>query len=324
MSQKIESLTEEQKARMPEYVNKWISKGINTGRLDPVKTKEIIDGYRSIINMPVDVPMMIVENPLEAWVMCNLFLNFNIPLDQLHAEMTEVFNGNPKKYEIPKAQLPWQSGSLFSSVFSFYDYVLSELPIEIDPEILRKYRIWEQTAELGPIYPLDNLTVVSQKPLTIHLNANNVLHKDGGPALEYSGMGNLKVYSLNGVRVPEYVAVTPEEQIDLDYYNQITNADVKAEFVRKVGIERFKEKGLILDSYKNYPKETHPFWHKSEYEVWEMESMFEGLSSAPFLSMVNQTTSIFHFEGVSPSCKTVGDAVKERFGGRNMQIVAIA
>jgi hypothetical protein len=40
--------------------------------------------------------------------------------------------------------------------------------------------------------------------------------------------------------------------------------------------------------------------------------------------MLNQTTGIWHVEAVSPQCRTLKDAIKERFGGREMKIVAIA
>ena len=324
MSKKIDSITDEQRAKMPEYVQKWINIGCNTDRLDPVKTKKTIDNYRTLINKNVNVPLIILDNPLESWVACSLLLEHNVSFENLHEELKGVFNGNPKKYAIPTARLPWQSGSLFVSTFSFYDYMFEELGVEIDKELYAKYKVWESTSELGCIYPLDTFTIVSQKPTEIYLNENNVLHKDGGPALVYAGMGDIKIYALNGVRVPEYIAVTPEEQIDLEYYNTLTNADVKAEFVRKVGIERFKHKGRILDTYKNYDKETHEWWYKSQYELWEMECLFDGLNSAPFLSMQNQTVpDVFHFEGVSPQCKNLKDAIKERFG-RDFVIRAIS
>lgn len=319
---KIDKLTPEQEAKMPEYVEKWIGIGTNTDRLDPVSTKKTIDNFRGLIGRDVDVPLKIVNNPIEAWVMCCL-VEQNVPFDQLDEEMVSVFNGNPKRYDIPKASLPWQSGSFFASTFSFYDFMLEELKIDIGNELWAKYKIWESTSKLGCIYPLDNITIVSEKPTEIYLNENNVLHRDGGPALVYAGLGDFKLYNLNGVEVPEWLAVTDAEKININDYNSIENADVRAEFVRKVGIERFVEQGKIVDSYKNYDVAQHEWWHKSEYELVDMNVMFEGLDYAPFLKMVNQTTGIFHMEGVSPDCRTVGEALRERFGGKDFVIKEI-
>jgi hypothetical protein len=326
MSNKITEITPEQQAKMPEYVKKWIQIGINTDRLDPIRTKKTIDNYRKLLGKEVNVPLFIVDNPLEAWAACNLISNCGVSFEDLDAELDLLFNGNPKKHDIPRARLPWQCGSFFVSTFSFYDFMFEELGVEIEAELYAKYKVWESTRELGCIYPLDEYTVVCQKPTEIHLNEQNVLHRDGGAALVYAGRGDLKIYSLNGVRVPEYVAVTPEEKLDLDYYKTISNADVKAEFVRKAGIERFKSLGKLIDSWENpaYAGEKYEWWRKSQYELWDMEAIFDGLSCAPFLSMVNQTTGIFHFEGVSPSCTSLEAAIKERLGGRDMIIKAIA
>lgn len=325
MGNKIESITEEQRAKMPEYVQKWIKVGCNTDRLDPVRTQKTIDNYRKLIDKKVDVPLFILDNPLECWAACSLLLEHNVSFDNLHEELKGVFNGNPKKYEIPTARLPWQSGSFFVSTFSFYDFMFEELGVDIETELYAKYKVWESTSELGCIYPLDDFTIVSQKPTEIHLSENNVLHKDGSAALVYAGMGDIKIYALNGVRVPEYIAVTPEEQLDLEYYTSIKNADVKAEFARKCGIERFKGMGRLLDTYQNYTGEKYKKWHDSSYELWEMECLFDGLNSAPYLSMQNQTIpEIFHFEGVSPDCKTLEAAIKQRLGGRDLIIKNIA
>lgn len=320
---KIDKLTPEQEAKMPEYVEKWIKIGTNTDRLDPTRTKKTIDNYRKLINKTIDVPLLIVKNPIEAWVVCCLNEE-KVPFENLITEMEKVFNGNPEKRNIPKASLPWQSGSFFAPTFSFYDFMIEELGVELEQELYAKYKIWEATAQIGCIYPLDNITVVCEKPTVIHLNENNVLHKDEAPALEYDGLGDFKVYALNGVRVPEYVALTPAEQLDLEYYNKITNADVRAEFVRKIGIERFLDKGTLMDTYENYDAETHEWWHKSQYELWDMSFLFDGLDYAPFIKMTNMTTGIFHVEGVSPECRTVSAALKERFGGRDFVISSIA
>ena len=322
MSKKIEKLTPEQEAMFPVYRDKWIKIGTDTARLDFATTEKTVNAFRKLIGME-EAPLIIAENPIEAWVVCALSEQ-GVAFDDLKTEMATVFNGNPKKYEIPKASLPYQTGSLFASVFSFYDYMLEEVGVEIDKDLYAKYKTWEQTAQIGCIYPLDNLTVVCEKPSEVHLNENNVLHRDGGPALSYTGLGDFKVYALNGVRVPEWLAVTPDRDLDINRYNEIDNADVKAEFVRKVGIERFLSKGKLIDTYDAYDKKKHEWWYKSEYELWDMSNMFDGLDYAPYLKMQNQSTQVWHMEAVSPECRTIEAAIKERFGGRDFIIKAIA
>lgn len=324
MSQQIDKLTPEQEAQIPAYVDKWVKIGLDTERLDVAETERIIRNFRRIIEREVDCPVIIVDNPLEAWAACHLLSCNNVALEDLNDALDRLFDGNPDNYSVPPARLPWQSGSFFASTFSYYDFMVECVNVEVPQNLYKDYKEWEETSKLGCIYPMEDYTVVSQKPTQVHLNENNVLHRDGGPALAYAGRGDMNYYSLNGVRVDKYIAETPEEQIDLDYYNTINNADVKAEFVRKVGIERFKSKGRLMDTYENYPGPEFELWRKSQYELWDMEALFDGLDSAPFLSMVNQTTGIFHFEGVSPDCRDLKAAIKQRMGGRDLVIKEIA
>jgi hypothetical protein len=320
--QKITSLTKEQEAQMPVYVDKWLSIGSNTDRLDRARATKTVNSLRKIINMK-EAPVLFAENPIEAWVMCCL-LEQGVSNEDLNAEMVAVFNGNPKKREIPRASLPWLTGSFFASIFSFYDYMIEVAGVEIEPELWAKYKVWEATSELGCIYPLSEYTIVTEKPSVIHFNENKVLHRDGGPALSYSGLGDFNIYILNGVEVPEWLATTPAQHIEIAKYNDISNADVKAEFVRKLGIERFLDKGVIIDTHTNYSGNEYEWWHKSKYELIDMNCLFTTLEYAPYIKMVNQTTGIYHVEAVSPACRTLQDALRERFGGRDFVIKAIA
>lgn len=319
---KIEKLTPEQEAKFPDYVNKWVSIGTNTDRLDPVETKRIIDNFQTEILQREKVPVVIFDNPNECWVACNYAVSGVAPED-LHARVDNFFNTPKGQRDIVIEQpvFPYQEGSFFVSVFSFYDYMFNELGIEIDAELKRLYDMWEETSKLGLIYPLDNVVIVSEKPTVIKLNENRVLHCDGGPALEYAGHGPFQIFALNGVMVDEYLAVTPGEQLELEYYNKIDNADQKTEFVRKFGVERMLSFGTKLDDYTNYNEE---WWNRSEYELWDMKALFPGVRYAPHLKMTNQTSGVFHVEAVSPSCLTLADAIKERLGGRELEIVNIA
>jgi hypothetical protein len=314
----IEKLTPENEAAIPAYVEKWLKIGTNTDRLDYEKTVAIINPFLTEILEREVVPVVIFPNPLEAWVACH-FAQDGVPVNELKGKVDQFFN---KEIEMVLEDYvnPYQDGSFSAQIFAFYDYMLNELKVPLEEDILRKYKIWEATVELGLIFPLDNVCIVTEKPTTIKLNENRVLHCDGGPALQYEGRGDLTVYSLNGVKVDEYLAVTRSHELTLEYYNTLQNADVKTEFVRKYGVERMLDMGTKLDTYENYSDE----WiKKSEYELWDMKCLFETIDYAPHLKMMNQTTKVWHVEAVSPSCRTIKDALKERFGG-DFKIRAIA
>jgi hypothetical protein len=317
--EKITELTQANRDAMPKYVDKWIAIGTNTDRLDPDRTVEIIHDYQKHILNVAETPVIILDNPNECWIACN-YAMMDVPVDEIKERVKNYFTVE-KDIEVDTPVYPYQDGSFFASVLSFYDYMFNELKIELEPDLRKKYDIWERTSELGMIYPLENVCFVSQKPTVIKLNEEKQLHCDGGPAFEYAGYGDFKIYSLNGVRVSEYLAVTPEEQLDIQKFHDITNADEKTEFVRKFGVDRMLGLGKKIDSFEKYDKE---WWNKSEYELWDMKEIFAGVNYAPHLKMTNQSTGVYHVEAVSPRCRTLADAIKERLGGNDLEIVAIA
>lgn len=318
---KIDKLTPEQEARMPEYVSKWINIATSTQEISDDVSATISADFRGLIGLKKNVPIVWGKNPIECWVICCLHEQ-GVSQDSLQSEMEKVFAGK-STYEIPQASLPYNT-TLLSYVFSFYDFMFTEVGVKIDDELYNKYKTWEKTSAIWAIYPLNNLTVLCRKPLEVHLNSDRVLHKEAGPALKFDGLGDFQIFALNGTRVPEYLAVMESHQIPLDSYLKETSADVKAEFVQKVGIERFLEMGKLVDTYKNYDQEDHPFWWQSEYEVWDMGALFPELPKVRYLKMKNFTTGVWHMEGISPDMgDSLKDALKDRFDG-DMKIVAAA
>jgi len=314
----ITSLTEEQKAAMPRYVEKWINVGINTDRLDYDRTVDIIHAVQEKLLKRAKTPVIIVDDPFEAWVGCNFAIQGTSVAD-LPKAIDSYFDGS-NKIHLEMFSMPWLCGSFDASMFSFYDYMQTELKIDFE-DSTEEYEIWKSTSELGCIFPLDNVCFVSQKPTTIKINEDRVIHCDGGPAMEYAGRGNIRIFMLNAVRVPEWLAVEKSTEIDISKLKTLTNADQKAEFIRKVGVERLLSEGKKIDTYEKYDID---WWTRSEYELWDMANLFEGVEYAPHLKMLNQTTGVWHVEGVSPTCRTLKDAITDRLGVDNINIKGIA
>ena len=210
---------------------------------------------------------------------------------------------------------PYLSGNYWAAYFSYYTFVNKSLGLKFKNQSL--WDILTDTSKLSLIYPLNQVCVLSDKPVSIHMK-EGLLHRDGGKSVEYSdGFG---VYSLNGVRVPEYLAMTPEGSLSLDFFKKEKNADVKAEFIRKYGIERMIGLGKKLDKVK---ATDNDWWVKSEYELIDMAPIFTGIGKAPHLLMKNQTTGTYHLEGVDPSCKTIEEALKFRQNNRIASIMEV-
>jgi len=323
----IKQLNKSQEDQIPLYVDKWVNKGTNTDRLDHEKTLKIVNDYQREILETAETEVIIVDNPIEGWV-ANVMLSKGCPIekDQVHDELKAIFADEDRLRLILRANPPvWPTandGSLYSSAVSFYDFMINEVGVELEKPLVNKYKAWEATTELGLMFPLDDVMIVTQKPTEIHFNENGELHAEGKPAIKYAGLGNFEVYSLNGTRVPKWLALANDGDLNIDQFTSIENAEVRTEFVRKFGVERMLEThGTQLDTFKNY---NEKWWTKSEYELWDMATVFEGVEFAPHLKMRNATTGVWHVEAVAPTCENLEDAIRDRFNGRDLRIDAIA
>lgn len=320
----ITELTQEQKDQCPIYAQKWIDIGISTNRIEYSRALDIVNDVQEHLLQKARTPIILVDDPIEAWIACH-FANEGTPVNEIMGKVDE-FYATPKKdrIKLETFSTPYLVGSFDASIWSFYDYCQQVLGVDYR-EKTENFAIWKATSELGMIFPFEHVCIVSQKPTTIKLNENRVAHCDGGPAIEYAGRGNgktnIKIFMLNGVRVPEWLAVTPSGNLSDKDYSRLENADQKMEFVRKFGVERMLGMGKKIDSYEQYNKE---WWTRSQYELWDMHCLFEGVPYAPHLKMLNQTTGVWHVEAVSPDCITLEDAVKERMLGLDFDIQAIA
>ena len=163
---------------------------------------------------------------------------------------------------------------------------------------------------------------VCEHPKVLYRNEEGQLHSDGKAAIEWED--GFKLFFLNGVAVDPYLVLTPSGNLNLKYFHEQTNADIKAEFLRKYGIDRLSDKGKVIDSYKNY-KDLNKLWKDSQYELIDMAPIHEGLSKALYLKMKNLTVKgLYHMEGVDNSCRTIYDAIKDRWEENVEQYETIA
>src|SRR3990167_5157352 len=207
---------------------------------------------------------------------------------------------------------PYVSGNLWSGWFSFYDFMFSAV-IKLETPLFTDLK---EMSKLHLVYPLDQACVLSQKPIEINMT-NGLLHKDGAPSIKYAD--GFSVWSLNGVRVPQELAETPTEKLSMEFFKKETNSDIRAEFIRKFGIQRMVSLGRVVDSVT---EESGEWERRSEYQLIAMGKVYE-IPYAPHLKMKNLTTGIYHMEGVDPTCKTVQDAIKYRCGGKKVMIAGI-
>ena len=168
--------------------------------------------------------------------------------------------------------------------------------------------LFELAKSAGWALPHRNICWVSERHDAVRLNAEGRLHCDDGPALHYPD--GWSIYALNGVRVPEWLVETPPTDLDARKFAELQNAEIRREFVRKVGIERIvTELGAeVLDRHGNY----------------ELLAVDLGGRTGkwPYLKMRNPSIGVWHLEAVVKECATVEQALNWRNGGGAFEHVA--
>lgn len=214
-----------------------------------------------------------------------------------------------------------------SSYWLYCWYVTYKFAKSIGVEFDEKtYKLFEDfSVNVKYCLPYKDIIFVSRNPVEIHWKERQ-LHNEKGMAVKYKdGFG---WHSLNGVSVPDWLVEQKDTEIDPARIRDIQNAEIRREFVRKVGYERIYHKlgGKVID------KKTMCIFNGEEeflhvYELIELNIDEAASQGWRFLSMLNPSLStldnpVMHIEGVPNECKTFEDAWNFR-KPEKMQIIPI-
>ena len=188
----------------------------------------------------------------------------------------------------------WNGGNQWSgrpAYLSFFRYI-AKLAIDYT-----KWNHYEMAAQAGPRIMHREFCLVSERPVELHVDTQNRPHCATGPFCRW--VDGSALFALNGVYVPAWVVLTPVEQIDPARILAETNAQVRAEIIRKVGIERFIQKvgATVLDTV-------------GDYQLLAVD--YGDGTKRPYLKMRNPSVGIWHVEGVQPGITTVRKALQWR------------
>ena len=299
---KIEKLTKKQEAQLEVYRDKWLAIGLSTEQPSFERTKEIIDNvYIHLLEKPI-VPVVVLDNPYDTWVaVCIHASERNQVGNQVWNQVeNQVRNQVRDQKNLLNFVYPYLDGNLMSGYFSFYDFCLNELKVDLDIKFKNIFNVYKDTSELSLIYPFDDICFVCSKPIEIYFNENKVLHNSNGASIKYKN--GFELYHLNGVKVTKEIVKIKPEKITVNMILQEQNVEVRRELLRKLGIDNFIKK------LKTKPIDT------PEDKVYELYKFKIGNDiDATYLKMLNPSLKdTYHFEGVANSCKTVEEALAWR------------
>jgi len=198
----------------------------------------------------------------------------------------------------------WNGGNQWSGWVSFISFFRHIVKLKID---YSKWQHYETLAEHSSYRIMhEKFCIISDRPKTLRVNARNQPHCEDGPFCEWRD--GTALFSINGVRVPEWVVMKSKNDITAKEVFSLTNAEQRAQAIKKVGI------GALLSELES---KTIDEWREYQLVTIKIENRRIG----PYLSMRNPSTGEIHCEGVGdaekyenidPTIKTVKAALAWR------------
>jgi len=203
----------------------------------------------------------------------------------------------------------WGSAVWWLCFYRFCGYI----GVRYSEEAALKLALYEQFAcSAFWAWPYAEICIVSARPNCLRWTKKyGVLHCDGGPAVQFRDGWTL--WYLNGVRVPQWLAETKDVDLAPARICQCKNAEVRREFVRKVGLDRiYHALGAMLIHEQTVTLAT-PYseaW-SCRYRLCEMrcgDNVRRRVLEMPNPSL----PGVLHVEYVPVQCETVEQAMNFR------------
>ena len=218
----IKKLTKEQESQLSVYRDKWLAIGLSTARINREEAKKDFWLFNKLVLGKKGQPIVVfMDSPLTAWLATCLLYQFIAK-----CEMSQVWSQVESQVrsqvwsQVELFVYPYFDGNLMSSYFSFYDYCNKVLKIKFKEQ--KKWDCYLQTSNVQLIYPFKEFVVMSEKPIDIKMK-NNILHNENGPSIKYAD--GFSVWSLNGIKVPQWLVETRAEEIDCNEFAKIENEE---------------------------------------------------------------------------------------------------
>lgn len=182
----LTQLTEEQKARMPFYVDKWTKIGLSTNAVDRPAAEISIKALYALAKL---------SEPRVEW--------YDDPIQGSNAAMDFAAKHSKNKEIIRDAGLSYFGGTLWAGYPAWADFFNVECNIELDRNYIDLH------SNCGYYFCLDGLVIATEKPLKINLDEQGRLHNFNGKSIEYrSGWG---LFHIHGIEVPGWIVKAPQK-----------------------------------------------------------------------------------------------------------------
>jgi len=169
---------------------------------------------------------------------------------------------------------PWNVfyGLHDSDWLAHLDYFHSVLGLQEETEEIKGHLMIAQSA--GWLWPHEKICWVCERPESVHLDENEIIHNLSGPAISFRD--GWKIYASHGVILPDWIIETPKK-ITPSKIDKEENAEIRRIMIEIYGQERYlKEGGSQLIGADSFGR----LW-KKELRDEEPIVMVELLNSTP-------------------------------------------
>lgn len=265
-TKKIDKLTPAQELLVPIYLNKWLKIGRSTERINKERAIEAVKTIYRVSGRKEPSQFFFFDSPLQcqlavAAAKANADSSLKATKKDTDTPFMQKLVGNMKSMfgasagaSINEKDLEAQVKNSLEKNFKvqyeysmyvnywcgwvgFFDFLLNEL----FPEKIAEYGDFvaytKAVQELHVIIPFEDVVFISDRPTSLHLDAQGRQHHETQASMAYSD--GYSLYNLNGITVPKWVVETPKEQIDPKMVLGLTNTEQRMAVMRFVGLSKF-------------------------------------------------------------------------------------
>ena len=322
---RIETLTDAQRAAIPAWNAETIREITS---LDPVQMPVFLDALARCVqyaNLPMP-QVVLAASPFEAWAVMSAYQQRTKTAGKTAtraatetatwaatwaatetATSGATWDATPM---MPFDEAYWSGGREWLSWIRFILFFRDMAHLALTPLLWQKGQAYYDLLRAAGSCILHSrgLVVVSQPPIrreTRLVNGRYQLHADGRAAVEYRD--GFRLFYLHGVAMPGWVVETPARELDVTRGLALTNAQQRAEFVKKVGIER------VMQAMPHTVLHTETIVIGEQAHAYELLSLSVNDVHGCWLKMVNPSVpGLYHIEPVRGTPTTVREALHAR------------
>lgn len=269
MTTKKYELTEEDRARLPGWRDKWIANAMSTAPMtdeDREVCRKAVVGLYDVSGLKAPSIILFAKSPLAAVTLAafvTVAREAKLDVDRVVAQVEETISTRSDAgeawYDFPSKEISalahslfgegasrvftlmrdytnnaWQGGNHWSGEVAYISFFRYVARLDID---YSKWQHWEILAERsGPRIVLEDICVISDRPEVLTVDSANRPHSDSGPFQRWRD--GVALYSHHGVRLPKWVVENPE-RITVELIDAEQNAEVRRVMMGKFGVGKY-------------------------------------------------------------------------------------